>query len=180
MRIIAGEFRSRRLKAPPGKVTRPTPDRLRESLFSILQPDLAGVTFLDAYAGSGAVGLEALSRGAARCIFIERDRAAAGILRENLKALEVEARCQLFTGKATDVLRHQKAEIIFLDPPYDLENEYGAALALLGSHPAGLVLAQHSKHLELAASYGRLSRFRQLRQSDNVISFYRELGREVA
>lgn len=175
MRIIGGEFRSRRLKTPPGEITRPTPDRLRESLFSILQPDLAGITFLDAYAGSGAVGLEALSRGAARCVFIERDRAAAAILRENLKALGVEGRCQLFTGKAVDVLKHQRADLVFLDPPYDLENEYAAALGLLGSNPPALALAQHSRHQELAASYGRLERFRQLRQSDNVISFYREL-----
>jgi 16S rRNA (guanine966-N2)-methyltransferase len=83
MRVIAGEFRSRRLKALPGLATRPTPDRLREALFNVLAPDLEGSTFLDAYAGSGAVGIEALSRGAARAIFIESHRPAARLMQSN-------------------------------------------------------------------------------------------------
>src|SRR4051812_50137283 len=92
MRIIAGEFRSRRLKSLPGAATRPTPDRLRETLFDILQTRIAGTTFLDAYAGTGAVGLEALSRGARHAWFLEKSRAALEVIRENIATLGVERR----------------------------------------------------------------------------------------
>lgn len=92
MRVIAGEFGRRKLEAPKGDTTRPTPDRLRESLFSILAPELEGVEFTDLYCGSGAVGIEAISRGAAHCTFVERDRAALEALEKNLKALGVGTR----------------------------------------------------------------------------------------
>src|SRR2546430_17054081 len=92
MRIIAGELRSRRIKSIPGEDTRPTPDRLRESLFNILRTRIEGATFLDAYAGTGAVGLEALSRGAAHAWFLERNRYAVEAIRENVRALGVERR----------------------------------------------------------------------------------------
>src|SRR5882762_3123836 len=92
MRVIAGEFRSRRLKTLPGHALRPTPDRLREALFNVLAMRVEGSTFLDAYAGSGAVGIEALSRGAAHAIFIEKHFGAARIIRENLAALGIENR----------------------------------------------------------------------------------------
>jgi len=179
MRVIAGEFKSRRLKAPPGGECRPTPDRLREALFSILAPTLDGATFLDVYAGCGAVGIEALSRGAARAIFIERHRGHAEVLRENLKALQLEARAQVFVGQAADVLTHQTAAIVFVDPPYPLKAEYGKALAILGKRPAPLVLVQHDKRQELPATAGRLERYRELKQGDNVISFYRPAGAEA-
>jgi 16S rRNA (guanine(966)-N(2))-methyltransferase RsmD len=91
MRVIGGEFRSRRLKSIPGLATRPTPDRLRETLFDILGAQVEGTVFLDAYAGTGAVGIEALSRGAARAIFIEKSRNAAKVLRENLVSLGLRA-----------------------------------------------------------------------------------------
>ncbi|MBY0372634.1 MAG: 16S rRNA (guanine(966)-N(2))-methyltransferase RsmD [Bryobacteraceae bacterium] len=172
MRIIAGEFRSRRLKSPPGDGTRPTPDRMRESLFSILQPRIEGCVFLDAYAGTGAVGIEAISRGAKLGIFVEKNRGVCEVLKENLRGLKAEERSRVFTGKALDVLRHQHADIVFLDPPYELEDEYTKALEWLGEHLAPLVLAQHSVRLKLAEAYGRLSRVRELRQGDNVISFY--------
>ena len=92
MRIIAGEFRSRRLKSLPGVNTRPTPDRLRETLFDILQTRIAGATFLDAYAGTGAVGIEALSRGATHAWFLEKNRAALEVIRDNIAALGLERR----------------------------------------------------------------------------------------
>ena len=92
MRVIAGEFRSRRLKSIPGLATRPTPDRLRETLFDILQTRIGGAVFLDAYAGTGAVGIEALSRGAARAFFLERNRTAINAIRENLASLQLESR----------------------------------------------------------------------------------------
>src|ERR1041384_5857800 len=99
MRVIAGEFRSRRLKSIPGLATRPTPDRLRETLFDILAPRIEGTVFLDAYAGTGAVGIEALSRGAARVLFIESSRAAAAVIRDNLASLGIGSRSEVFTGK---------------------------------------------------------------------------------
>ena len=98
MRVIAGEFRSRRLKTLPGQSVRPTPDRLREALFNVLTPRIAGAIFLDAYAGSGSVGIEALSRGAASAIFIEKSFAAIRIIRENLASLGLEDRATALNG----------------------------------------------------------------------------------
>src|SRR5579862_1486568 len=92
MRVIAGEFRSRRLNTIPGLALRPTPDRLREALFNVLAPRIEGAIFLDAYAGTGAVGIEALSRGAARAIFIEKHFSAVRVIRENLEALGIADR----------------------------------------------------------------------------------------
>ncbi|HMC62152.1 MAG TPA: RsmD family RNA methyltransferase, partial [Candidatus Solibacter sp.] len=100
MRVIAGEFRSRRLKTIPGDATRPTPDRLRETLFNILAPQLQGATFVDAYAGTGAVGIEALSRGASHAWFLEKNRAALQAIRENLASLQLEPRATIVGGPA--------------------------------------------------------------------------------
>src|SRR5438445_10899590 len=118
MRVIAGEFRSRRLKTLPGQALRPTPDRLREALFNILSPRIAGATFLDSYAGSGAVGIEALSRGAAHATFIEKHPAAVDLIRENLAALGLEDRANIVRGAAATALPSHQADIYFLDPPY--------------------------------------------------------------
>ena len=103
MRVIAGEFRSRRLKSLPGLDTRPTPDRLRETLFNVLASLIPKCVFMDVYAGTGAVGIEALSRGARRAIFIEKNRAAVEVIHENLAALGLEGRAEVFTSKATTV-----------------------------------------------------------------------------
>lgn len=172
MRVIGGEFRSRRLKTLPGLETRPTPDRLRESLFDVLVPRIAGCVFLDAYAGTGAVGIEALSRGARRAIFVEKNRAAAAVIRENLAALGLESRAEVYVSKAAPVLDRVSADIVFLDPPYELEKEYDAALAVLANSDAKLVIAQHSRHIAPQCSYGSLERYRELKQGDNVLSFY--------
>jgi len=169
MRVIGGEFRSRALKSLPGLHTRPTPDRLREALFNILAPRIEGADFLDAYAGTGAVGIEALSRGARRAIFVESNRAAAEVIRQNLASLQIEKRAEVFTSKAVPVLQRKSADIVFLDPPYELEPEYAAALS---AAQAPLVLAQHSSRLALDERYGRLQRVRVLKQGDNAISFY--------
>ena len=133
MRVIAGKFRSRRLKSLPGLNTRPTPDRLRETLFNILSPRMEGCAFVDAYAGTGAVGIEALSRGARRAVFIDRSRAAVEVIRENLASLGLTGRSEVFTGKTLAVLERVDADIVFLDPPYEMEKEYKDALGLLGS-----------------------------------------------
>ncbi len=172
MRVIGGEFRSRRLKSLPGSALRPTPDRLREALFNVLAPRLAGCTFLDAYAGCGAVGIEALSRGAARAVFIEKHRPAARVIEENLRALDAEGRAVVLCGPAMKQMKRIDAGIVFLDPPYNLEREYQEALRLLGEKPASLVIAQHPVRLRLEESYGRLRRTRVLKQGDNLLTFF--------
>lgn len=172
MRVIGGEFRSRRLKTLAGLAVRPTPDRLREALFNVLAPRMEGVVFLDAYAGCGAVGIEALSRGAARAIFLEASRAAAAVIRHNLGALGLLERAEILLGKAVPLLARTSAGIVFLDPPYDHPGEYDACLRILGRNPAPLVIAQHAARLGLGEEYGRLRRTRLLTQGDNALSFY--------
>ena len=156
----------------PGLEVRPTPDRLREALFNVLAPRMEGAVFADLYAGSGAVGIEALSRGAARAIFVEHSRTAMKVLRQNLKSLEVEARAQVLQGRAATLLSGIRADIVFLDPPYALEAEYQTVLQKLGERPPPLVIVQHDVRLQLADAYGPLRRTRVLRQGDNCLSFY--------
>jgi 16S rRNA (guanine966-N2)-methyltransferase len=172
MRVIAGEFRSRRLKSIPGVATRPTPDRLRETLFDIVGPRIEGAVFLDAYAGTGAVGIEALSRGARHSYFLERNRAALAAIRENLTSLALEARATVVTGPAALTIGNHKADIVFLDPPYDLEREYDAAFDGLAESPPSLTIVQHSVRLALPDERGGLRRTRVVKQGDNALSFY--------
>jgi 16S rRNA (guanine966-N2)-methyltransferase len=175
MRVIAGEFRSRLLKSIPGNTTRPTPDRLRETLFDILGPRIPGSVFLDAYAGTGAVGIEALSRGARRAIFLEKDRSAIQAIAENLASLKLEARATVTKGPVLLTLPRAQAHIVFLDPPYSLEREYTAALELLAEAPPELVIAQHSARAPLAEQYGVLRRTRVVKQGENALSFFSAL-----
>ena len=184
MRVIGGEFRSRRLKTLPGLSLRPTSDRLRETLFNILGDEVAGKVFADVYAGSGAVGIEALSRGAARAIFIENNRRAAAVLRENLEALGLSARSRIIERPAGVALVSIEAgidaDIVFLDPPYKEAGEYEASLNRLGSaaqdenrRTPALVVAEHSSRVDLRPAYGALHRVRVLKQGDSSLSFYR-------
>lgn len=172
MRVIAGELRSRRLRTVPGADTRPTPDRLRETLFNIISARIAGSVFLDAYAGTGAVGIEALSRGAARAIFIERARQAAMVIRQNLADLGVGSRAEILEGRALQYLPHRTADIVFLDPPYALVGEYEEALNLVRPGPGSLVIVQHDCRLELHDRYNDLYKKRVVKQGDNRLSFF--------
>ena len=131
MRIVAGEWRGRTLIAPSGTETRPTADRVRQALFDILmhaswagRPLIEGATVLDVFAGTGALGLEALSRGAAKAVFVERSRPALAALRANIAACRAEDRCAVLPIGALTVPEGEKADIVFLDPPYgqDLVN----------------------------------------------------------
>lgn len=173
MRVIGGKFRSRVLKSLPGTLTRPTPDRLRESLFNILSPIIEAKVFVDAYAGTGAVGIEALSRGARHCIFVERNRATADVIRENLNSLGIAGRAVVLTRRASDHVAAENADIVFLDPPYDDTREYDACFEQLAAKPPPVVIAQHSKHYKIDEAYGLLRRYRELKQGENVLSFYR-------
>lgn len=129
MRVIAGEFRGRRLATPKGRATRPTTDRVREALFSSLVsrlgPDLGGAVVLDAFAGTGALGIEALSRGAAHATFVERDRAALEGLRANVETLGIRSRATIVAGDTARVARVAGVpySLILLDPPYKLAQE---------------------------------------------------------
>ena len=175
MRVIAGEFRSRKLKSIPGVATRPTPDRLRETLFDILQTRIEGAAFVDAYAGTGAVGIEALSRGARHAFFLERNRVALEAIRENLAALKLEARTTVLAGPVLLTLSRCPADIVFLDPPYEQEREYAAALELLAQNPPPLTIVQHSVRLAMEEECGALRRTRVVKQGDNALTFFSPL-----
>ncbi len=172
MRVIGGEFRSRKLKSLPGMDIRPTPDRLRESLFNILAPRIEGAVFVDAYAGTGAVGIEAVSRGAARAVFLEKRREAARLIEENIASLGIEERCQVVQGSVALYLPRYPADIVFVDPPYTKPGQHEAALAVLGDAAPALVIVQHDARQQLAKEYGKLTRTRIVRQGDNALSFY--------
>jgi 16S rRNA (guanine966-N2)-methyltransferase len=184
MRIIAGSLRSRRLMAPPGLATRPTSDRLRETLFNVLAPRIQGASFLDLYSGSGAVGIEALSRGAVRAVFVERASEALAALRENLARLGLRQGVRVHAGSVSAFLRRGRPEssprfdLVFLDPPYDAAPEYDAALGLLGGAASGLLapealaIAEHRRKQPLEDRYGCLQRARLLQQGDAALSFY--------
>ena len=190
MRVIAGRFRSRPLLAPAGLDTRPTADRLRETLFNVLTQGavdrVAGAGFLDLYAGSGAVGIEALSRGAVSVTFVEQGAAALAVLRKNLENLGLAREMVCLEKRGVGrFLRGslEKAElggfgVVFLDPPYALGDEYALALGLLGGEcasllaPGAVVVAEHRKKVPLEASYGKLVQTRVLAQGDAGLSFY--------
>jgi 16S rRNA (guanine(966)-N(2))-methyltransferase RsmD len=173
MRVIGGKFRSRRLKTIPGLAVRPTPDRLRETLFNVLAPEIEGTVFLDAYAGTGAVGIEALSRGARRVVLFERNPAALGVIQENLASLRISSDAALFRGNALTLIPKHPADIAFVDPPYQHTRDYQAALELLAETACGLVIAQHDTHTGMPEAVAVLNRTRVLRQGSNVLSFYR-------
>lgn len=177
MRVIGGEFRSRRLESMPGAEVRPTPDRLRETLFDILGPAIEGAVFVDAYAGTGAVGIEALSRGARQAVLIEKNRKAVNLIQSNLAALGIEARARVIQGSAALHLGKLDADIVFLDPPYPKESEYRAALEAMAAKPPGLIVAQHSVRFALPDEHGPFRRTRIAKQGDNALSFFRPLLR---
>ena len=205
MRIIAGTFRSRPLAASPGMSTRPTSDRLRETLFNVLTPRIqdsardsasGGVAFLDLYAGSGAVGLEAISRGAARVTFVERAPAALKILNSNLERLGISSGVSVHAKSVSAFLKSaslldpksanskpaspktKRYDVVFLDPPYEEAKEYAITLGLLGGvaqgilTPGAVVIAEHRRKQSLDEQYGNLKRTRVLEQGDAALSFY--------
>lgn len=183
MRVIAGQFRSRPLVAPRGQDTRPTSDRLRETLFNVLAPRIQGAIFLDLYSGSGAVGIEALSRGAKEAVFVENADPALRTIRANLSSLGIRGGYALEPRSAAAALKRlaengRVVDLVFLDPPYAELAEYELALGLLGGEcrnlltPNALVIAEHLKKVEPAERYGALVRFRILKQGDSALSFY--------
>jgi 16S rRNA (guanine(966)-N(2))-methyltransferase RsmD len=183
MRIIAGKYRGRQLKSPPSAQTRPTSDRLRETLFNVLAPRLEGTRFLDLCAGTGAVGIEALSRGAEHATFVDQSRRMCSLIEANTSALGIDAKkFEIVTANASDYLRrHAKKEpdpfdIVFFDPPYAAD--YDASLDLIGDFARqllsndGVVIVEHYKKKELPEQFSALKRYRVLKQGDSALSFY--------
>jgi 16S rRNA (guanine(966)-N(2))-methyltransferase RsmD len=172
MRVIGGEFRSRRLFSPDGFETRPTPDRLREALFNILRDRLQDQVFVDAYAGTGSVGIEALSRGARQAVFLEKNRKAVETIRRNLEMLEIADRALVKTGSAHLALASTAADIVFIDPPYTREQEYTACFETLARNPPKILIVQHAGKFTAPDRKGALRRTRTVKQGDNALSFY--------
>jgi 16S rRNA (guanine966-N2)-methyltransferase len=185
MRVIAGKFRSRPLHSLRGLDLRPTADRLRETLFNVLAAGnpgiLEGKVWFDLCAGTGTVGIEALSRGAAQVYFVESSTAAVGLIRRNLNSLGIETGFEVLQQDATRALRalesrNVAAHFIFLDPPYSLEKVYGQVLELLAQssllRPDAVVVAEHDKRFDPGDGFGPLLRYRKLKQGDAALSFY--------
>ena len=181
--MIGGMYRSRLLAAPKGWATRPTSDRLRETLFNILAPRLDGCRFADLYAGTGAVGIEAISRGAAQVCFAEDAAPALGALRGNLAALKIAGGFTVEergTMALLEKLGERAVDVVFLDPPYEAEAAYTGTLGYLVSTKGRLsladgavVVAEHASRKMLAERFGGLERTRFLKQGDAGLSFYR-------
>src|SRR5215475_7295050 len=188
MRIIAGTHRSRILKSLKGLALRPTSDYLRETLFNVLGPNIEGSRFLDLYAGTGAVGIEALSRGAIEAVFVENHRAAAKLIRENMAALKIVSGVRVIAAGVAatltklSLLGGHAFDFVFLDPPYANEQEYEATMNLLRTSsllsPNSVVIAEHRKSFALGESFGNLEKVRAIKQGDAVLSFYRLIPQE--
>ena len=180
-RIIAGTGRGRRLKSIAGDRTRPTGARVRQSVFDILAPELPGCRFLDAFAGSGGVGLEALSRGAARVVLVDHSAAAVEAARENARALAgAGGEVQVFRQDARTALlafadQGLRFDVVFLDPPYD-SHLYHPLIQMAGERllaDDGVVVAEHFHKRVLPERIGGLLRTRLSRVGDHCLSFYR-------
>jgi len=175
MRIISGKYKSRRLKGAPPEGIRPTSGKLKETVFNILGPSVEGAAFLDACAGLGGMGLEALSRGASFVCFIERSGKACRIIRDNLKALEIREGFEILEMDLAKALRtlSRQFDIVFADPPYDRGDLYDAVLRAPVLAPGGMLIVEHSKRKPLPDSAGAFRKIRSLVQGDAALAFYR-------
>jgi len=185
MRIIAGKFRSQLLSAPKGWNTRPTSDRLRETLFNVLAPRIEGAVFADLFAGTGAVGIEALSRGARYVYFAENSKLALPSLRANIERFPVASQCAVDAAGTMPLLRRLgkqqvTLDLVFLDPPYSDGASYEDTLKFLAGSSLlsreGVVVAEHARRTPLDSEYGRLTRYRVLEQGEASLSFFAALG----
>jgi 16S rRNA (guanine(966)-N(2))-methyltransferase RsmD len=194
MRVIAGTYRSRKLRTLSGLALRPSSDRLRETLFNVLGPEIQDAVFVDLFAGSGAVGIEALSRGAQRAIFVENHRAAAVVLRANIESLGISVAgprddvntsfggtAEIFAQDACAAIerlaaRGTRADFVFADPPYADTEAYNGVLDLLGDSellvPGSRLILEHERRRELPAIVGQLERVRVLEQGTAALSLY--------
>jgi 16S rRNA (guanine(966)-N(2))-methyltransferase RsmD len=188
MRVIAGQYRSRPLKSLPGLDLRPTSDRLRETLFNVLASSstLEGSVWLDLFAGTGAVGIEAISRGAKHVYFVESERKHARLIRENLHSLRISDGFDLYESDAASALRsldgsEVTCDFCYVDPPYQMRGAYERTLEFLGnSHIVGastIVIVEHEKKYDPGDEFEALTRYRRIVQGDAALSFYRSMGK---
>jgi 16S rRNA (guanine(966)-N(2))-methyltransferase RsmD len=180
MRIIAGQYKGRRLKTLDGMAVRPTSDRMRETLFNILAPRIEGARVVDVCAGSGAIGIEALSRGAAHVTFIEASRKAASVIADNLRQCQIERDFKLIVRDALQTMKYFATEqmqfdLIYLDPPYD-SDLYSPVMWQIAKGGLltedGLVIVEHRRQLPLAPNFDRLRPYREVVQGERVLTFY--------
>src|SRR5262249_28759170 len=175
MRVIAGSLKGRRLKTPTWDGVRPTSDKLRETLFNILAPRIGGARVLDAYAGTGAIGIEALSRGAAHVTFVERDRRAQSLVADNLAHCGVTDGYVIIRSSVSRALDDPGAapfDIMFFDPPYD--EQVDDVLAAAGERLAadGVLVLEHARRRLSPERAGRLRRTRSVTSGDSALAFY--------
>jgi 16S rRNA (guanine966-N2)-methyltransferase len=186
MRVIAGKYRGRPLRSLRGNGIRPTSDRLRETLFNVLtagNPEaLVGTVWLDLFAGTGAVGIEALSRGAKQVYFVETSPAAVKVIEQNLQSLRIEQGYRILRDDLSGVLwrlkrEHVSADVVFLDPPYRMQQAYEETLVALADSSLvwamSLVIAEHEKKFDPGSEFKSLVRVRKLVQGNTALSFYR-------
>ncbi len=184
MRVIAGKYRSRTLQSLPGNETRPTYDRLKETLFNVLASagKIHGVVFVDLFAGTGSIGIEALSRGASKVYFVESGKKAAQTIRANLQSLGITEGVEILEQTVADALRTLNEsglhpDVIFLDPPYKMQGAYGQVLRIVAQREllrdGGIMVAEHEKRFDPGDGEGHLRRYRKLAQGDSSLSFYR-------
>ena len=187
MRVIAGKFRSRNLLSLPGIETRPTYDRLRETLFNVLSAagQVEGKVFVDLFAGTGSIGIEALSRGAFHVYFAESSRKPAQIIRANLDSLGITGQADVYERSAAEVIRQLAeagvhADVVFLDPPYKLQGAYAQVLRIVNQtkilNENGVLVAEHEKRFDPGNEEGELKRYRTLQQGESTLSFYRVIS----
>jgi 16S rRNA (guanine(966)-N(2))-methyltransferase RsmD len=181
VRVIAGTLKGRRLKAPTWDGLRPTSDKLRETLFHILAQRMAGARFLDGYAGTGAIGIEAISRGATSVTFVESDRRATTLIEENLAHCGVEngyAIIRAGVARAIDQLDaaafgpYELFDLVWLDPPYDEKPDAVLEAAHVLLAPGGLLVLEHARRRPAPETAGPLVRMRQVTSGDSTLSFY--------
>lgn len=181
MRVITGIYKGRRLKTLEGSAVRPTSDRMRETLFNILAPRIEGARFLDLCAGSGAIGIEALSRGAGQVTFVESSRKSSTVISENLRHCEIRNGYTFIARDALMALKYlaqekQQFDLIYFDPPYDSEL-YSPVLWQIARGNLltedGILIVEHRRQLVLAPNYDDLRPYRELPQGDSCLTFYR-------
>ena len=178
MRIVGGDLGGRVLRAPTGAATRPTSEKVRQAIFNIL-PDPEGAQVLDLFAGSGALGIEALSRGAAHATFFEKARPALDAARANLRELGLEARATVVAGDSVALAaRHTPAapyRLVFIDPPYrsDLATRGALAIPPANLAPDAVIVIEHDKRNPPPDDLGSLLRTDQRRYGDTLVSYYR-------
>ena len=173
MRIVAGTLKGRRLQGPVTDDVRPTSDRLRETLFNVLGPSVKGNRVLDAFAGTGAVGLEAISRGAGHVTFYESDPKAAKVAEANIEHCGVGRLCHLIRADFLKSKGRADCDLVFLDPPYD-DGGLNAVLRVAATHatPGGVIVLEHRRSRESPPGEGSLVRTRVLLSGDSALSFY--------